>query len=88
MARQTDERVSLAILEDRYDGLLITPPSDGFTKLGDKLQAVIEGLIEGVARVKWTGNLTGDQTGAITDAVLEVLRATVVAEIDSRGIAR
>lgn len=87
MATATVEaRIPRAILEDRYDGLMVPPNDQGFTKLGLRLVETIEALAQGTARA---GDVeAADSLGGVVQDAIDAARAVVIGEIDRRGIAR
>lgn len=82
-------KVSRAILEDRYDGLLGTPGDEWSTDLWSRGQAVFDELIEGVVRSGWTpGEDLPNEIGLVADELWELVRKHIVDRVDEMGSAR
>lgn len=85
-------RVPKAILEDRYDGLLLNlAPRNGNHVLGDynqlqvRLDKVTGDLIRGIIRQEPDDD---DVVGRIMGEVQDVVRETIVRRVDELGLAR
>ncbi len=73
-APEASERVSRAILEDRYDGLLVDPVADDPTRLQERLWRDLRALISGVMR-------DPDADGMVLDAVMADVHDSVLRHV-------
>lgn len=83
------ETVPLAVLEDRYEGLLYTPKGGDPTKLQMRLWRALEDLTTRTARRELDGS-TLDLNGAemITSELCEMIRGHIVRRLHETGAAR
>lgn len=87
----TETKVPRAILEDRYEGLLMVTTADSRqfsdSQVGEvnrrwlKLTRVLDDLIFGVSRTQ------DDRTGTVLDDTLKAIKAAIIDGIEREGIA-